>query len=213
MKEAKTGRKHDRNAQESRQLILEAAFSLFAEKGFHGTTTKAIARQAGVSEGLIFHHFENKTAILGALVQGIVGSNLDVVMKSLLANREGDDLEAILKDVFDLFEKSAREGRLRDMIRIVFNSLMTLPDDEKQRFVRQIHDTLWIPLTEAMTPRMKNASVDPYIFFRIIQGSIMGYILFQEVLEWKKFVQLDPAQYRDTMASIMAAAVREKTPS
>lgn len=37
---------------------------LFATRGFEGTSTKAIASAAGVAEGLIFHHFENKEALL-----------------------------------------------------------------------------------------------------------------------------------------------------
>ncbi len=207
------GKKNDRNARQSQQLILDAAFSLFAERGFHGTSTKAIAAEAGVSEGLIFHHFNNKTGILAALVQSIVSSNLQGGMTLLLQNREGQDLEEVIKEIFDLFEQSAREGRLRDMIRIVFNSLLTLPDEDRQRFVRQIHDNLWYPLTEALTPRLKNTDIDPYVFFRIMQGAMLGYILFQEVLEWKKFVTLDPVLYRDTLASMMADAACEKRPS
>lgn len=44
--------------------ILKAAEQLFAERGFLATTTAEIARHAGVAEGLIFHHFENKEGLL-----------------------------------------------------------------------------------------------------------------------------------------------------
>ncbi|MGB7443110.1 MAG: TetR/AcrR family transcriptional regulator [Coleofasciculaceae cyanobacterium] len=49
---------------ETRQRILQAAQSLFARRGYEGTTTKDLASAAGVAEGTLFRHFENKKAIL-----------------------------------------------------------------------------------------------------------------------------------------------------
>ena len=40
--------------------ILRAALELFTEKGIHATTTKDIARRAGVSEGALYRHFQSK---------------------------------------------------------------------------------------------------------------------------------------------------------
>ncbi|MGC1307942.1 MAG: TetR/AcrR family transcriptional regulator [Phormidesmis sp.] len=44
--------------------ILKAAEKLFAKQGYGGTTTKDLAAAAGVAEGTLFRHFENKKAIL-----------------------------------------------------------------------------------------------------------------------------------------------------
>ena len=52
---------------ERRKAILEAIRSVFAEKGFHGTTTKALAEAAGVSEALLFKHFPSKDAMYAAM--------------------------------------------------------------------------------------------------------------------------------------------------
>ncbi len=49
---------------ETRTRILESAQRLFARQGYEGTTTRALAQDAGVAEGTIFRHFENKKAIL-----------------------------------------------------------------------------------------------------------------------------------------------------
>ncbi|MAU41259.1 MAG: hypothetical protein CMF31_06530 [Kordiimonas sp.] len=45
---------------ESRDAILEAASRLFAEKGFASTSTRAIAKAANVSTGLVFHYYPTK---------------------------------------------------------------------------------------------------------------------------------------------------------
>jgi AcrR family transcriptional regulator len=49
--------------------ILESAMQLFSETGYDGTSTKAIAQHAGVSEALIFRHYESKKALLEAIMQ------------------------------------------------------------------------------------------------------------------------------------------------
>lgn len=53
---------------ERREQILEAAVNLFAKRGFSGTTTKQIAQAAGVSEAMVFRHFETKEALYGAII-------------------------------------------------------------------------------------------------------------------------------------------------
>lgn len=49
--------------------ILDAAASLFAEKGFHPTTTRDIAKRATISEGTIYNYFPTKTALLLAVFE------------------------------------------------------------------------------------------------------------------------------------------------
>tara|TARA_R110000868_G_scaffold313344_1_gene574347 strand:+ start:83 stop:616 length:534 start_codon:yes stop_codon:yes gene_type:complete len=51
-----------------KELILETALELFAKKGFAATSTSKIAKEAGVSEGLIFRHFSNKNGLLESIL-------------------------------------------------------------------------------------------------------------------------------------------------
>jgi len=48
------------NKEKTRKAILRAAIELFARKGFYATTTKAIARKAGIAEGTLFNYFPTK---------------------------------------------------------------------------------------------------------------------------------------------------------
>ncbi len=54
---------HERQAS-----LISAAASLFAANGFTGTTTKEIAKAAGVSEALLFKHFPTKQALYSAIL-------------------------------------------------------------------------------------------------------------------------------------------------
>ncbi len=54
---------------DKKEKILSVALELFANEGYSVTSTSKIAQKAGVSEGLIFRHFQNKKGLLEAIVK------------------------------------------------------------------------------------------------------------------------------------------------
>lgn len=61
-----------------KKKILDAALYLFANHGVPATTTRAIAQEAEVSEGLIFRHFNNKEVLL----QSVLDNGIEQINKS-----------------------------------------------------------------------------------------------------------------------------------
>src|ERR1051325_9904303 len=59
----KCAAKREQNKQVIRDRIVKAALTLFQTKGFETTTTKAIARKAGIAEGTVFNYFRTKEDI------------------------------------------------------------------------------------------------------------------------------------------------------
>lgn len=55
--------------EDTRKIILHAAYSLFSEKGYTKTTMRALAERAGVGLGTIFKHFPDKPSLLVAAYQ------------------------------------------------------------------------------------------------------------------------------------------------
>jgi AcrR family transcriptional regulator len=58
--------KREKLREERRRQILEAALSVFAQKGFHAANVSDVAAQAGVSQGTIYWYFESKEELLTA---------------------------------------------------------------------------------------------------------------------------------------------------
>lgn len=73
-----------------REKIMQAALSLFAQKGYTDTSTKEISVVAGVSEALIFKHFGNKDALLAHLIKSGYRRVL-VQHKSMLSYKSAKD--------------------------------------------------------------------------------------------------------------------------
>ncbi|MDP9260120.1 MAG: TetR/AcrR family transcriptional regulator [Actinomycetota bacterium] len=59
-------------AEETRERVLEAAATLFRERGFGSATIAAIAAEAGVSPETVYGGFRNKRTLLGELIRAAV---------------------------------------------------------------------------------------------------------------------------------------------
>ena len=58
-----------RSAEERREEIVEVALRHFAEGGYHGTSTEAIAREAGISQPYLFRLFRTKRELFLACAE------------------------------------------------------------------------------------------------------------------------------------------------
>lgn len=72
------------SADARRNAIVEAATKVFAENGFHGTTTRELAKAAGVSEALLYKHFPSKESLFTAMLATGANGALSVAFKRIM---------------------------------------------------------------------------------------------------------------------------------
>lgn len=63
----------DIQKEQTKKRILSTALNEFIGKGFHGASTREIAKAAGISSGLMFHYFPNKESLYTSLIS--IGCN------------------------------------------------------------------------------------------------------------------------------------------
>jgi AcrR family transcriptional regulator len=73
------------SADERRAAIVEAATNVFAQNGFHGTTTRELAKAAGVSEALLYKHFPSKESLFSAMLAAGAHGALSSEFKRIIA--------------------------------------------------------------------------------------------------------------------------------
>lgn len=61
---------------EATEKIFSAALIIFATYGYHGTSIKQIARQAGLSYGLVYHYFPSKEALFRQLIDSSLDNSI-----------------------------------------------------------------------------------------------------------------------------------------
>ena len=64
-----TGSRRERQAEQRRNQLIDTALTLFAEHGIEATRVSDIAQTASVAQGLLYHYFPSKDALLAAIIE------------------------------------------------------------------------------------------------------------------------------------------------
>jgi AcrR family transcriptional regulator len=84
------GRPPKSDAADTKELLLQAALALFAEKGFEGTSVRDIARSVGLSESVLYAHFDSKRAIFDAAFARLGPLSATNALLGLMADADAD---------------------------------------------------------------------------------------------------------------------------
>jgi len=120
-----------------RNQILDAAAKLFAQQGFHTTTIKDIAKEAGIADGTIYNYFKNKTALLLAIfnrmrslvepdenaLPQLIAGNLPTFLRSFLQI----PLNTLNQDDFQLFKVVISEMMVNEELRAIYHEQILEP--------------------------------------------------------------------------------------
>ncbi|HSQ89820.1 TetR/AcrR family transcriptional regulator [Romboutsia sp.] len=89
-----------KRAIEKKESLINAAFQLFNEKGFYNTNSKEIAKKAGVSTGLFYNYFNDKSDIFLEILNRISEKNYLELEKILEKLSKENDKKQLLKSFF-----------------------------------------------------------------------------------------------------------------
>jgi len=127
---------------ETKQQIIKTAFRLFAEKGIHGTTTKEIAKKAGVSIGSFYAYFKDKKVLLLEMLEDYIERHFMMIWKSLDSLRinhlDREAIRTILDNVFKAYTLSPEFHRQTHALRYSDYEIKRIYDREREREVHQI---------------------------------------------------------------------------
>jgi TetR/AcrR family transcriptional regulator, repressor for uid operon len=120
-----------------RSQILEAALVCFAKHGFHQASMHDISAEAGISVGLIYRYFENKEAVISAMVDHHKKEISEMLERARKAPTLLESLEILFTAhcceneprvisafVVDLYAEASRNPRVADLVRGVLSTAM-----------------------------------------------------------------------------------------
>ncbi|MEW2359581.1 TetR/AcrR family transcriptional regulator [Spirillospora sp. NPDC029432] len=166
----------DRTAQ-ARRRLLRAAIRLLAERGYTGTTLGEIGREAGLSRGLVTHHFGSKDACLAAAIEEI----RKAAARSMAAG--GEDLRglAALDHFIAAYIGSLRDGDeyMRAMYVAMADSVSSAPGlrDAVARANELLRTAIRTWLEQAAADGEVPAGTDHAANAVLIEGLIRGVCL------------------------------------
>ena len=153
------------NREDRRAQILDAAMSVFVEKGFTASTTLEIAKAANISEVTLFRHFASKQEIFLAGIEPILFNTLEgsISLSAHFGPRE------MLKNI--LFERINLISDNCQVIRLILSEaplLSTLGAESfMNRIIRMLRDVLVLAGV--------HTQIETFAL-RILMGSILSFV-------------------------------------
>jgi AcrR family transcriptional regulator len=119
--------KREATKQANRAAILQAARVVFADIGFGAATVRDIVRGTDLATGTFYNYFPDKESVLRALVEESAGEARERVRA---ARRQGDTLEAFVRDGFQAYFEYLLEDRLTsELLRRNAGTIRAMFDD------------------------------------------------------------------------------------
>jgi AcrR family transcriptional regulator len=97
--------------EQRREQLLEAALSVFVERGYHGAQIEDVIQAAGVARGTFYLHFESKHAVFAALVDRVLGLALAAQPVPPKSFSTRDDYRAHIASTYRAFLTTVRANR------------------------------------------------------------------------------------------------------
>ena len=168
--------------EDRREQIIDAAMRVFAQKGFVRATNKDVAREAGITAGLIYHYFESKEALLMAVIEG--RSPLKV-LSTLPTNAFAMLPEQFFPLVIQQILRVVETENFIALIRVALPELL----NNEQSYLAQVAPMALQRglnfLGEYLEVQMQAGTLrraDTVINTQILFGSLVGIILRRQVL-------------------------------
>jgi TetR/AcrR family transcriptional regulator len=164
-----------------RQEILDAAETLFSQKGFKGTTTKDLAAEAGVHEAVLFRHFTSKRDLYQATLELKISRNrhsaLEQMEKSSTRLDDRAFFEALAIGLLTRFEEDPSIPRL------ILYSALDSHEPPKVTTERQLR--VEQPTLDYISKRMRDGAfrkMHPNHAVFAFGAMLFGYIVRQQIL-------------------------------
>lgn len=189
------------SADDRRRSIADAARTLFARDGYEATTTRAIAKQADVSDALLYRHFADKRAVLVRVVDEAM-----TVFGGLppLERLRDASMDALLRTLGGGFMERA-EANL-DALVLLLTEHRAIGDARFAAFIHDAATALGLDLARR-EPHLDAGS--GYLIARSFFGSLVAFVLLQRVLGLDAVERIDSRRYLDQVVRTTVAGLAE----
>jgi len=198
---------------DARDRIVEAALSVFAQRGFDGATTREIAKEAGVSSALIHHHFKDKETLWNLVGQRISEEFVDAITSSIAPDLRGtgDGARQMFVAYMHYWRKHPRA------LRFQLWRVLGAPADERKARSKQLNQ-LFVPEVKAAQDAGHVRGDVPAGLLMITMGGLTQYFLHSDVetndaLAVTGARPMTDEQALDYLWGLIAAAPRASTPA
>jgi|SRR5215467_8987696 len=166
--------------EDRREQIIDAALRVFSQKGFTSATNKDIAREAGITPGLIYYYFESKEKLLEAIIDARSPIRLVNSPPPQLVTMPPElFLRFTIRQVLSIIEGENFVQFIRVMIPEVIRNPQVTP------LVAGLFQRLLDFLTRYFESKMESGELrrsDASLTAQVFLGSVIGFLLRRHIV-------------------------------
>jgi AcrR family transcriptional regulator len=182
-----------------REQILQGAMRVFLEQGYANTSMDRIASTAGVSKQTIYSHFQDKEGLFTALIQHITIERIQLELGAAVLQGEP---EAVLRRLANVYFGQLTSTEYLSLIRVVIAESNRFPE-LAQLYTRTVIQRGRQILCDFFRAHPELNIVDPEATAHVFLGSLVSFLISQEILYGKQIMPLAPEQLIDTLVPMV----------
>jgi TetR/AcrR family transcriptional regulator, fatty acid metabolism regulator protein len=173
-----------------RNQLTRAAYKIVGQKGYYDFTVRDIAREAGLSTGLVHYYFKNKEDLLLNLLKEINKNMLVILIRSISkADDPREKLTIFMTQAFDLVENE------KDYFYIIIDFWTQVNKNDRMKranikLFKSYRDEISKILNEGIERGVfmkMDVDYTAAVIISIIQGLIIQYVIDNNAFDYKEF--------------------------
>jgi AcrR family transcriptional regulator len=158
--------------EQTRLQIIQAATRLFIQQGYHGTSMRQVAQEAGIALGGIYNHFPSKEALFVAIL--LERHPVKEIVPALNAS-QGETVEALVHDAARLLVETL--GKRMDFLNLIFIELVEFDACHLPDMFGKVLPQVMPFIERVYQAKGGLRSVPPVLLLRSFLGLFVSYII------------------------------------
>lgn len=167
--------------EDRREQIIDAAMRVFAQKGFTRATNRDVAREAGITAGLIYYYFENKEALFKTLLEERSPLQLTTQVTPQMLQQPPDVfLPLLIRRVLAIVEGE----QFVAMLRVVLPEVLHNPEIAPfmSSFLQRVLGFLASYLNAQIACGTLRADIELDVVSQMLMGTVMTFVMRRQII-------------------------------
>ena len=188
---------------EKTEAILEGAMEEFLAHGYAATSMDRVATAAGVSKATVYSHFQDKESLFTVLIQRLMSGKYKTIFGLEDAQSLQGEPSVVLRNIAaNMLDNAANNLQFQSFMRVIMGESGRFPE-LAQPYVHNMAKPVIELLSHYLGSRSELKLADPEATARIFMGTLVYYVILQEVMHGKEILPMARDRIIDTLVDLI----------
>ncbi|MEA5549945.1 TetR/AcrR family transcriptional regulator [Anabaena cylindrica UHCC 0172] len=185
---------------QKQEQILQGAMQVFLKAGYAGTSMDRVSSEAGVSKQTIYSHFQDKEGLFKALIERVTIACFKDIFNN--AELQGEPAILLRQIAETYFQKVADNPDYLGLFRLIITESQRFPELAKL-YTKTVVQRGRHLLSQYLASHLELGITDPEATAQIFFGSLVSYVMVQDMLYGNEIMPLSRDRILDSLISLV----------